>query len=119
MKIPMWVQPAVLGGIVGGILTMLVGFNGIGWKTEDSADRQAYDQSRRAVIEALVPICLSQQKNDPNAAAKLTEMASMSNAYQQRDFVISAGWATMPQATEPNRDVALLCAETLVKPPQG
>lgn len=116
MTIPTWVKPAVFGGIAGSILTMLIGFNGGGWMTESSADRLALQKSRLAMVEALVPICLSQQKKDPDSAAKLTQLVGMSNSYQQRDFVMSSGWATMPEAAEPNRDVATLCAETLARP---
>lgn len=116
MGAPTWLKPAILGGIAGGIATMIVGFNLVGWKTEDAAEQQAFQKSRLAVVEALVPICLSQQKRDPDATAKLAQLAEMRTSYEQRDFVISSGWATMPEGNEPNRDVATLCAETLAKP---
>lgn len=119
MNIPTWVKPAILGGIAGSIVTMVVGFNAVGWKTESSAERQATQTSRLAVIEALVPICLAQQKSDPDSAAKLTQLAGMTTSYEQRDFVMTSGWATIPEAGEPNRDVATQCADLLVKTPQG
>ena len=116
MNIPTWLKPAILGGIAGGIATMIVGFNLVGWQTESASERQALQTSRLAVVDALVPICLSQQKSDPNANAKLAQLSDMNTSYEQRDFVMSSGWATMPESAEPNRDVATLCAEALAKP---
>jgi hypothetical protein len=97
----------------------VIGFNTVGWLTEGSADKLVFQKSRVAVIEALVPICLSQQKNDPASAAKLTELVAMKTSYEQRDFVMTAGWATMPEAAQPDRDVATQCADLLAKTPQG
>ena len=39
----------------------------------------------------------------------------MKTSYEQRDFVLKAGWATMPAAGEPNRELASRCADALVK----
>lgn len=44
---------------------------------------------------------------DPNSAIK--------SSYDQRDFVLKAGWATMPKADAPNQDLASACAEVLAK----
>jgi hypothetical protein len=119
MNIPTWVKPAILGGIVGGIGTMVIGFNAMGWMSATSTEKLVLQQSRVAVIEALVPICVSQQKKDPESATKLTQLVGMKTSYEQRDFVMTAGWATMPEGSEPNRDVASQCAELLAKVPQG
>jgi hypothetical protein len=119
MSIPTWVKPAILGGIVGAVGTLVIGFNAMGWMSASSADKLVFQKSRVAVIEALVPICLSQQKNDPESGAKLTQLAGMKTSYEQRDFVITSGWATMPEASEPDRDVASQCADILAKAPQG
>ena len=119
MSIPTWVKPAILGGIVGAVGTLVIGFNAMGWMSESSADKLVFQKSRVAVVDALVPICVSQQKNDPDAAAKLTQLVGMKTSYEQRDFVISAGWATMPEAGEPDRDVASQCAAILAKAPQS
>ena len=118
MSIPTWVKPAILGGIVGAVGTMVIGFNAMGWISEGSADKLVFQKSRVAVIDALVPICLSQQKKDPESTAKLTQLVAMKTSYEQRDFVMSSGWATMPEAGEPDRDVASQCADVLAKAPQ-
>lgn len=116
MKIPTWLKPAVTGGIAGAIVTMLIGFNQGGWYSSGSAERLASDRSKVAVIAALVPVCVSQQHSDPNSAAMLTELVAMKTSYEQRDFVIKSGWATMPSAAEPDRELASACADTLAKP---
>ena len=119
MSIPTWVKPAILGGIVGAVGTMVIGFNAIGWMSQGTADKLVFQKSRVAVIDALVPVCLSQQKRDPDSNAKLTQLVGMKTSYEQRDFVMSSGWATVVDAGEPDRDVASLCAEALAKAPQG
>ena len=116
MKIPTWLKPAIAGGLAGAVITMVVGFNQGGWYSNSSAERLAYDRSQVAVIQALLPVCVSQQKSDPDSAVKLAELVAMKTSYEQRDFVMKSGWATMPSATEPNRELATACADMLAKP---
>jgi hypothetical protein len=115
MQIPTWTKPGVTGAIVGAIATMIIGFSQGGWYSGGSAERLAQQRSAVAVIDALVPVCLSQSKLDPQSTAKLGQLAAMKSSYEQRDFVINSGWATMPASDGPNRDVASKCAEVLVK----
>jgi len=116
MQIPTWTKPGITGAIVGAIATMIIGFSQGGWYSGGSAERLAQQRSDVAVIEALVPICVSQSKLDPDTTAKLGQLVAMKSSYEQRDFVMTSGWATMPAANEPNRDVASKCADALVKP---
>jgi hypothetical protein len=115
MQIPTWTKPGITGAIVGAIATMIVGFSQGGWYTTGSADRLAQQKAEVAVIDALLPVCVNQSKLDPQATAKLGQLSAMKTSYEQRDFVLSAGWATMPAADEPNRDLASKCADALVK----
>lgn len=119
MQFPTWTKPAVVGAIVGAVATMIFGFSQGGWYTGGSAERLASQKSEVAVIEALTPICVSQSELDPNSTAKLAELGAIKSSYEQRDYVIKAGWATMPAAAEPDRDLASACAEALAKTPQG
>jgi hypothetical protein len=119
MKIPTWTKPAITGAIVGAIATMILGFSQGGWYTGSSAERLAYQKSAAAVIDALTPICVSQSKLDPDSMKKLEELVAMKSTYEQRDFVMKTGWATMPSADEPDRDLAAACADVLSKPAQG
>jgi hypothetical protein len=115
MQIPTWTKPGITGAIVGAVATMIVGFSQGGWYTTGSADRLAQQKAEVAVIDALIPVCINQSKLDPEATAKLGQLAGMKTSYEQRDFVLKAGWATMPTADEPNRELASKCAEALVK----
>ena len=115
MQIPTWTKPAITGAIIGAIATMVIGFSQGGWYTGSSAERLAKQTADVAVIDALVPICINQSKLDPDTTAKLGQLLAIKSSYEQRDFVIKSGWATMPATTDPNRDLASKCADALVK----
>ncbi|MBL8709045.1 MAG: hypothetical protein JNL25_07625 [Rhodospirillaceae bacterium] len=115
MQSPSWIKPGILGAIVGGIATMIVGFSYGGWYLGSSADSMAQKQSDAAVIAALVPVCVGKSQIDPQAATKLVALGAMKTSYEQRDYVMKAGWATMPAATAPDRNLATACAEMLTK----
>jgi hypothetical protein len=97
---------------------MIVGFSYGGWMLGSSAESMAEQRSATAVTEALVPVCIAQSKTDPEAAGKLAELKAFTSPYQQREFVMSSGWATMPASAQPNNDLAEACAEALTKPLQ-
>jgi hypothetical protein len=113
MKLPVWTKPAVLGAIVGGLITMFLGFNQGGWMLGGTAEKLADQRSATAVIDALVPFCVDQSKADPSMTEKLSELAALNSPYERRDFVMKAGWATMPSAEAPNSDLAIACAKVL------
>ena len=115
MQTPTWLKPAIMGAIAGGIATMIVGFNYGGWYLGSSAETLAQKKSDAAVVAALVPVCVSQSKTDPNATAKFAQFGAITSSYERRDFVMKAGWATMPKADAPNQDLASACAEVLAK----
>jgi hypothetical protein len=46
---------------------------------------------------------------------KLDELNTVTSSYGRRDFVMKAGWATMPATEAPNRDVAMACAEAIAE----
>ena len=115
MQIPTWTKPGITGAIVGAIATMILGFSQGGWYTGGSAERLAQQKADVAVIDALIPVCISQSKLDPEATAKLGKLTAIKTSYEQRDFVINSGWATMPAAEGPNRELASKCADALVK----
>jgi hypothetical protein len=115
MQVPTWTKPAITGAIAGSIATMIIGFSQGGWYSGGSAERLAQERAEVAVIDALVPICVNQSKLDPDTTSKLGQLAAMKTSYEQRDFVIKSGWATMPATDGPNRDLASKCADALVK----
>ena len=115
MQIPTWTKPGIMGAIAGGIVTMIVGFNYGGWYLGSSAETLAHKESNAAVLAALVPVCVSQSQVDPEGAAKLKTFSAIKSTYEQRDFVMKAGWATMLKADAPNQDLASACADVLAK----
>ena len=115
MQTPTWLKPAIMGAIVGGVVTMTVGFNYGGWYLGSSAETLAQKQSTAAVTAALVPVCVSQSQADPEGVTKLKAFGAIKSTYEQRDFVMKAGWATMPTADTPNQDLASACADVLAK----
>ena len=115
MQTPTWLKPAIMGAIVGGAVTMIVGFNYGGWYLGSSAETLANKQSSAAVLTALVPVCVSQSQADPEGATKLKAFGAIKSSYEQRDFVMKAGWATMPKAEAPNQALASACADVLAK----
>ena len=110
-----WIKPGVWGAVVGGILTMIVGFNWGGWTTSSTANHAAIQQADAAVTTAFIPICLAQAKVDATKGTKLGELKALTTSYDQTDFVMKAGWATFPGKADPNRDVAEACASALLK----
>jgi hypothetical protein len=114
MKAP-WIKPAMWGAVIGSVFTMIVGFGWGGWVTAGTADQTATRQANAAVTSALTPFCLAKAKRDPAGAKKLGELRAIDYSYQQQQFVIEAGWASMPGSEEPNRQVAEACASQLLK----
>ncbi len=113
MKLPTWTKPAILGAIVGSIATMVIGFNQGGWMLGSSAERMADNRAEVAATDALVPFCVSRSEKDPSSAMKLAELDELVSSYARRDFVIESGWATLPTADKPNRELAAACAKAL------
>jgi dienelactone hydrolase len=109
-----WVKPGVWGVVIGGILTMIVGFSWGGWTTSSTANQVANQRADAAVTTAFVPVCLAQQKVDPTKGKKLGEFKAITTSYEQTDFVMKSGWATFPGQADPNRNVAEACASALL-----
>ena len=118
MEAPVWLKPAISGGLVGAVATMAVGFGYGGWMLGSSAETMAEQRSTIAVTQALVPVCIAQSKTDPEAVGKLAELKTFTSPYQQREFVMKSGWATVPASAEPNDALAEACAKELTKPLQ-
>jgi hypothetical protein len=114
MKAP-WIKPGIWGAVIGSVLTMIIGFGLGGWVTAGAADQAARLQADAAVTSALIPFCLEKARMDPAGAKKLGELRAISYSYEQEQFVMKAGWASMPGSEEPNREVAEACAPQLLK----
>ena len=80
--------------------------------TGGGARELAADLAHDEVVAALVPICLQISQDDPDRTAKMATITE-ATTYQRRDAVMAAGWATVPGAEAPNRDLAQACIEGL------
>ena len=109
-------EPFLWGAVAGAVALAVVGFNWGGWMTGSTAERMAADRADAAMVASLVPICVSQFQKAPEATGRLTTLKA-TQSWEQGDYVIKGGWATMPGAgsAEPNRQVAQACAEALTK----
>ncbi|MDH3472735.1 MAG: hypothetical protein OEM59_03495 [Rhodospirillales bacterium] len=112
MNIPEWLKPGLQGAAVGAVALAIVGFSWGGWVTGGTAEKMAAAQAKLEVVAALVPICLEQSRQDPQAVATLAQLKDTSS-YQRSDMLMKAGWATMPGSSDPNRFVAKACMEKL------
>ena len=94
-KFPAQSRPFLWGAAAGAIALGVVGFSWGGWVTGAKAETLA---SGRA-----------------DAAASLAALKVVSN-WEQGDYVMKHGWATMPGDTaEPNFNVARACAAAIDK----
>ena len=112
MTTPVWPKPVLQGAAGGAVALAVIGFTWGGWVTGGKAERMVAEQSKSAVIAALVPICLDQSKHDPKLADKLAGLKS-AKYYDRGDLLMKTGWATMPGAADPDRQVASACVEKM------
>ena len=104
------IKPGLWGLAIGIAGTALVGFTSMGWVGPGSAEQMAKQRADRAVVAALLPVCMAQSQTD---TTKLAQLASIQSPYERRDFVMKAGWAT--QGESANGDLAEACAGALSK----
>lgn len=112
MNTPEWLKPGLYGAAIGAVAISVLGFSWGGWMTNGSANRMATDMSHDHVIAALVPVCLDMARSDLERGNKLATIREAST-YKRRDAVMTAGWATVPGATTPDRDLAQACLSEL------
>ncbi len=112
MRIPEWFKPACFGVVAGGGALALVGFGWGGWQTSSAAEQMAADQSKHAVVAALVPVCLDQSRRDGDRVRVMNAL-NAEPGYKQRKLLMDAGWATVPGTEEPDGALAEACLKAL------
>jgi hypothetical protein len=112
MKTPEWLKPGIYGAAIGAVVVGIVGFTWGGWVTGGTANDRATAMSRSDVVAAMVPVCLDMSRTDPDRAAKLAAIRE-ATTFRRREALMDAGWATMPGAEAPDRDIALACLASL------
>ena len=114
MQIREMIQPVIIGLIVGGALTAIVGFNWGGWVSAAKANEIALQKSTLAVAEVMTPYCVAAALADPNYAS-LFETMKAGTSYDRTAIVTKAGWATPMGATAPNAALAAACQGKLTE----
>lgn len=112
MNAPKWLKPGIYGAVTGAVFVSICGFTWGGWVTGGTSTNRAVAMARNDVVMALAPVCLEMAKSDPERAVKLASIRSVAS-YRQRDALMAAGWATVPGAKNPDRDIAKICLEGL------
>ncbi len=103
-----------LWGAVGGAAALAaVGFAFGGWVTGGKAAEMARQQSDKAVVTVLAPICADKFRHASNANEILGKLNAISYSWEKGTYVTDGCWATFPGNSEPNRAVAQACAELL------
>jgi hypothetical protein len=115
MKLPEWLKPAIYGAVAGAVAISIAGFSWGGWVTGGSAREMAADQAHLEVVAALVPVCVEQSNQDPNAIATLASLKGEAATYKRGEMLMKTGWATMPGSTDPDRNVAKACMDKLAE----
>ncbi|WP_321336338.1 hypothetical protein [uncultured Cohaesibacter sp.] len=108
MKTPEWLKPGLYGAVIGAVCVGVIGFAWGGWMTASGSNKMAMSMAHDDVIAALVPVCVDQSNKDLNRQETLTKIKDASS-YKRRDVVMESGWATVPGAEKPNRDLAQAC----------
>ncbi|SNT42154.1 hypothetical protein [Tropicimonas sediminicola] len=112
MNTPEWLKPGIKGALIGAVFVSIVGFTWGGWVTGGTARDRAMEMSRDDVVSAMVPVCLDIARTDPERVEKLATIRAAST-YQRREALMKAGWATVPGAEAPDREIAQACLASL------
>lgn len=112
MTFPKWMKPGVYGAMVGAVAVTVFGFNWGGWTTAGSAQEMAQSLAAEKVTMAMVPVCIDLSEADAARTAKLAALQEASS-FQRRNVMMETGWATLPGADSPSRDLADACLAEL------
>jgi alpha/beta superfamily hydrolase len=106
----------LLQGItIGAVASMVIGFSWGGWMTGGAAIKLADERANTAVVAALTPICVEKFLHNSDAKANLAVLQKISTTWEQGDYLQKGGWATRPEATSPDYQLARACAEKLAQ----
>jgi hypothetical protein len=114
MKFPPETKPALLGAAGGALVLAIYGFAWGGWVTGASAERTAKERADKAVVAALLPVCVAKFNSAADVSVHMAALKKI-NSWEQGSYVEKGGWANMPGTTMVNSDLARACAEALAK----
>jgi len=101
-----------LAAAAGAMVITLLGFLAFGWTPGSVAAADAKKAADAAVIVVLAEICQHQFNTDPDLEANTRAMNAQSS-FGQGGHLERGGWAVMPGAEKPVKDVGRACADLL------
>lgn len=107
------IKTSMLGGIVGAIIVMIIGFGWGGWVLGSTSQKNADTMVEDAIVARLAPMCVAKFNEDAEKDKKLRELTEKSY-WEREKYVKEQGWATMPFEKEPDSRVAEVCAELIM-----
>jgi hypothetical protein len=119
MQVPSMLQGESLtrllqGAAAGVVATVVVGFGWGGWSLGSTANKMANEQSERAVIAALAPVCADKFRALPDAAAKTAELSKADSWKRSEEF--PKEFVTLPGETYPSSALVYACSTLLLAP---
>jgi hypothetical protein len=113
LKLTPKIEAALWGAVGGAVVLAFVGFAIGGWVTGGKAAEMARQQSDKAVVAALAPICVDKFRHAKEVEANMGKLNAISYSWEKGTYISKGGWATLPGSDEPNSGVAQACAEML------
>ena len=119
MQVPSMLQGESLtrllqGAAAGAVATVVVGFGWGGWSLGSTANKMANEQSERAVIAALAPVCAAKFRALPDAAAKTVALSKADSWKRSEEF--PKEFVTLPGETYPSSALVYACSTLLLAP---
>ncbi|MFC1876453.1 hypothetical protein ACFL2E_04165 [Thermodesulfobacteriota bacterium] len=102
------IKYGVWGLIVGGIVSMIIGFGWGGWTTAATTKTMTDD----AVLASQAAICVAQFMKDAGYQEKLKQLGEI-NSWSRNEFVEKGGWDKMPGQEKADYLVSRACADGL------
>ena len=113
LKLTPKIEAALWGAVGGAVALAFIGFAMGGWVTGGRAAEMARQQSDKAVVAALAPICVDKFRHAKEVEANTGKLNAISYSWEKGTYISQGGWATLPGSDEPNPGVAQACAEML------
>ena len=119
MQVPSMLQGESLtrllqGAALGVVATVVVGFGWGGWSLGSTANKMANEQSERAVVAALAPVCADKFRALPDAAAKTVALSKADSWKRSEEF--PKEFVTLPGETYPSSALVYACSTLLLAP---
>jgi len=113
LKLTPKIETGLWGAVGGAAALAFVGFAFGGWVTGGKAAEMARQQTDKAVVAALAPICADNFRHSKDAEANMGKLNAISYGWDKGTYISGGGWATLPGNDEPNSGVAQACAALL------